>query len=66
MLNIKGKTGGEYFNITCAKCGSWVSLSNLRWLGGVPQVVVRCTKCNDESDLKLHPPTWIDITPPSR
>ncbi len=64
MLMIKGETRGDYFHMECEKCGEWVRLKNLRWVGGVPQVEIACSKCEEHDDLKLHPPTWIDIIPP--
>ena len=63
MLKIKGETRGEYFHLGCEKCGESVSLKNLRWVGGVPQVEVTCSKCEEHDDIKLWTPTWISIVP---
>ena len=66
MLTIKGETRGDYFHMECEKCGESVSLKNLRWVGGVPQVEVTCSECEEHNDLKLHPPTWIYIVFPDK
>ena len=66
MLRIKGEIRGEYLHLECEKWGGSVGLKNLRWVGGVPQVEVTCSKCEEHDELKLHPPTWIDIVPPDR
>ena len=61
MLRLKGETRAEYFHVLCEACGGAVVLSNLRWVGGVPQVEARCDKC-EEDDLKLLPTTWAGVT----
>ena len=65
MLKLTGETRGEYFHVECERCEQWVRLSELRLVGGVPQVKVECPSCHEEDDLKLHPPTWGQITPES-
>ena len=62
-LQISGHTGGEYFHINCDACGKAVSLTDFRWVGGVPQVKAECRKCEETWDFKLHPPTWLNIVP---
>ncbi len=64
MLRLKGKTGGEYFNVTCEECGHYVRLSDLRWVGGVPHVKATCGECDESWDFKLHGPTWMDVVHP--
>ena len=63
MLRLKGETKADYFHLDCEACKTPVTLSKLRWEGGVPQVKVRCDKCGGEDDIKLHPSTWAQITP---
>ncbi len=63
MLKIKGEIRVDYFHLECENCGEWVRVENLRWVGGVPQVEVTCSKCEEHDDLKLHPPTWAKIVP---
>lgn len=64
MLEVKGATRGEYLQFECESCGSLVYFSDLRWVGGVPQVRVACNQCDRQDDLKLHPPAWIEAFPP--
>ena len=66
MLTIKGETRDDYLRMECEKCREPVSLKNLQWVGGVPQVEVTCSKCEEHDDLKLHPPTWIYIVFPDK
>ena len=61
MLRLTGRTGGEYFHVECEACGKYVRLSNLRWVGGVPQIEATCKECDETWDFKLHPPTWLAI-----
>ena len=63
MLHLKGGSRGGYFHVECSACGAPVSLRDLRWVGGVPQVKARCDNCEIEADFKLHPPTWMDVVP---
>jgi NAD-dependent SIR2 family protein deacetylase len=63
MFQIKGETRESYFHVDCAKCGKAVSLSNFRWVGGVPQVIARCDECKQEYDFKLWMPTWAAVAP---
>jgi hypothetical protein len=63
MLQLKGEIRTDYFNLECTKCSVPVKLTNPRWVGGVPQVVATCSKCGEHADMKLHPPTWIDVIP---
>ena len=62
-LEISGRTGVEYFHIECEVCGEAVYLTNLRWVGGVPQVKAECRKCKKTGEFKLHMPTWGEIVP---
>ncbi len=62
MFQLKGETRGEYFHVECEKCSNAVHLTDLRWVGGVPQVKAECKKCG-VGDFKLHMPTWIDVVP---
>lgn len=63
MLTLIGETRGEYLHIECGACGNAVELTNLRWVGGVPQVEATCATCNESADFKLHGPTWVDGLP---
>lgn len=63
MLQLVGETRGQYLHIECEACGNAVALTNLRWVGGVPQVEALCANCDESADLKLHPPTWVDALP---
>lgn len=63
-LLVVGDTRADFFHITCEACTTAVELTDLRWIGGVPAVNVRCQTCDRESRLKLHMPTWVDVFPP--
>jgi len=63
MLRIKGETRMEYFQVLCEDCGGWVRLTNARWVGGVPEVEAKCSKCGTSGNFKLHPPSWMDLIP---
>ncbi len=69
MLQIIGRTGGEYFNIECEACTDAglqprsVNFSDLRWDGSVPVVTATCRRCGESGKFKLHPPSWIEMFP---
>lgn len=63
MLRVKGEVRVDYLHLDCARCKEPVHLTDLRWVGGVPQVKIRCPKCGDMDDLKLWPTTWSDVVP---
>ena len=63
MLILKGETRAEWFHIECETCNNPVSLTDLRWVGGVPQVKAKCEECGEARDLKLHMPTWAEVVP---
>jgi hypothetical protein len=64
MLELIGGTRIDYFHVECVKCHGAVELSDLRWVGGVPQLKATCTECRETSDFKLHPTTWKNVVPP--
>jgi len=64
MLELVGETRGDYFHIECKRCKTAVTLTDLRWVGGVPQVKVACPSCHEKDDLKLWVPTWAGVFPP--
>ena len=64
MLRIKGETKVEYFDVACEVCDKSVRLSNLRMVGGVPQVEAACESCGETGDFKLHVKSWLDIVLP--
>ena len=63
MIQIKGEIRGDYLHLECKACGEAVTLENLRWVGGVPQVVIVCSKCGERDDIKLWMSTWAKIVP---
>jgi hypothetical protein len=63
MLSLTGWTVGEYFHIGCDACRRDVKLTNLRWVGDVPQVEATCPDCGESSDFKLQAGTAKGITP---
>lgn len=63
MLSLTGWTVGEYFHIACDACERSVKLTNLRWVGEVPQVEARCPDCGEWNEFKLQPGTASGITP---
>lgn len=53
MLNIKGKTGDDYFVIYCEKCGENTVNEYLGYDPGVPRFKATCQKCGDSGIWKL-------------
>ena len=63
MLQIRGETRGEYFNIWCEACNQIVSLHDARWVSGVPQIKATCPECEETGDFKVHRTTAMDVIP---
>lgn len=63
MIQIKGEIRGQYLHLECGACKKAVTLENLRWVGGVPQVEIVCPKCKERDDIRLWMPTWGKIVP---
>ena len=64
MLRIRGETKVEYFDVTCEACKTSVALSNLRMVGGVPQIEAVCEDCGEKGDFKLHVKSWVGLVLP--
>lgn len=60
-MEIRGHTRVEYFHVECDSCGHFIVLSELRWVGGVPEIKAECEGCRRKSSFKLHPLTWGEI-----
>lgn len=63
MLSLTGWTVGEYFHIGCDACQRDVKLTNLRWVGEVPQLEASCPDCGESDEFKLTAGTAGEITP---
>ncbi len=66
-MKAKGQIDVDYFNLNCGECSNpsnFIVLSNARWVSGVPQVVMTCSKCGATQDVKVHPPTLMNVVPP--
>lgn len=61
FLRLRGESRGEYFHIDCADCGRTVHLTDLRWVGGVPQVVAHCPTCDLSWDFTLPVGQWAEV-----
>ena len=59
-LRLRGSTIGDYFHVLCEQCATNVSLSDLRWVGGVPEIRAACHNCGQQSNFKLEFNTWAD------
>ena len=59
-LRLQGYTITDTFHVTCERCRNNVSLSDLRWVGGVAEIKARCPICDQQGNFKLEFNTWAD------
>ena len=52
MLQVTGKSTGDYFTFKCASCNSWVSVRYLGLDPSVPRVEFSCPKCRESTQLE--------------
>lgn len=63
MLEIKGQTGADYFNIICTKCGKDTTNEYLGYDPIVPHFRATCKKCKTSGTWKLQVPKWKGLPP---
>ena len=57
-FRITGETRVDYFHVLCADCGGHVEVDYKGYVGGVPEIVVRCDSCDQETNFKLMAGRW--------
>jgi hypothetical protein len=58
VLEIKGETAADYFNIVCTKCGGLTQNEYLGWDPSVPHFRATCKRCKTSGTWKLDMPLW--------
>lgn len=62
-MQIHGETRVDYFHVLCSTCGTHVEITEIRWAGGVPEMLFACPRCQTRDSLKLMPAKWYNAIP---